>query len=142
MTDLNQQTNNAGMEGIDIGIPYGEAKGIHLNSLYDIRRRIAAIIENAGVTNSAINYQAIEAEVDLAISLIPDIEQGNKCRRKYKEWEEQELEEIMKIHKREMPTTDDRNDAKRAASMAVLQLVQVIFDDDIGIRKRHTVGLA
>lgn len=128
--------------GIDIGIPFGEAKGIHLNALYDIRRRIAAIIENAGVTGSPVNYDAIYAEVELAISLIPDIDQGNKCRMKFREWELKELSEIAKANNHSMPTTDDRNAAKRAASMATLQLVQVIFDDDIGIRKRLSVGVA
>jgi len=142
MGDFTYSNKNTDSNQMDAGIPFGEAKSIHLNALYDIRRKIAAIIENAGVTNSPINYDAISAEVELAVSLIPSIDQGNDCLTKMEEWETAELKRLMKIRGHTTATVDDRNDAKRAASMATLRLVQVIFDEDIGIRVRHSIGVA
>lgn len=139
---IKQAGSDGNLENVDIGIPYGEAKGIHLNALYDIRRRISAVTENAGITGTNINYDVIYALVEQAISLIPDVDQGNRCRELLYKKEREERKHLQMERKHEIPTSEDINDAKRQASMVALQLVQVIFDDDIGIRKRHTVGVA
>ena len=127
---------------VNIGITFGEAKNIHIESYYDIRRRIASVIESAGMTGTNVNYDVIYALVELAISSIPDIDQGNRCRQKMEEWEEQEIQKLAAKREDGRPTTDDIQAAKRSATMATLNLVQVIYDDDIGIRTLHTIGTA
>lgn len=127
---------------VNIGITLGEAKSIHLQSYYDIRNKIATIIENAGTSGNSVNYDAIYALVELAISSIPNVKQGNKCRDKMEEWEEQEIRRLAAKRDDGNPTADDIQAAKRSAVMATLNVVQVIYDDDIGIRTLHTIGTA
>lgn len=131
-----------GKDPVNIGVPYGEAKNIHLEAYYDIRRRIASVIESAGMTGSTVNYDVIYALVELAISSIPDTDQGNRCRQKLEEWEESEIKRLAEKRDDHKPTIDDIQAAKRSATMATLNLVQVIYDDDIGIRTLHTIGTA
>lgn len=132
----------SGNEPVSLGITFGAAKNIHLDALYSVRRSINSVIESAGTTGNPINYEVIFALVENAISLIPDVEQGNKCRKQLYEWQKQECDRLAKERKHSTPTSEDIIDAKRQAAFATLQLVQCIFDDDIGIRKLHTVGVA
>lgn len=125
---------------INIGISFGEAKNIHLEAYYDIRRRIASVIESAGMTGTQVNYDVVYALVELAISSIPDTEQGNKCRQLMEKWEREVTDRLASRNDDGRPTADDIQAAKRSATMATLNLVQVIYDDDIGIRTLHTIG--
>lgn len=132
----------SGNDPITLGITFGAAKNIHLEALYSVRRSINSVIEAAGTTGNPINYEVIFALVESAISLIPDAEQGNKCRRKLYKWQEEVCKELATERRHTTPTSEDITEAKRQAAFATLQLVQEIFDDDIGIRKLHTVGVA
>lgn len=130
----------SGSEPINIGTTIGEAKTVHLESLYDIRRRIAAVIENSGITHTALDTNAIKMLVELAISLIPDIDQGEKCRALMKNKYDDIVREMSDNGSNGL-TADDYRQATGEAAMLTLQMIQVIFDDDIGIRTRHTVGV-
>lgn len=132
----------SGNDPISLGITFGAAKNIHLEALYSIRRSINSVIESAGTTGNPVNYDVIFALVESAISLIPDVDQGNKCRAMLYKWQKEECEKLAKERKHSTPTSEDLIDSKRQAAFATMQLVQVIFDDDIGIRKLHTVGVA
>lgn len=133
----------SGNDPISLGVTYGEAKSVHLESLYDIRRRIAAVIENAGITHNKLDYNAIKMLVELAITLIPDIQQGEKCRTLMQQKYEDVLNEISAESGTEVRylDADVKLQALGEAAILTLQLVQVIFDDDIGIRTQHTVGV-
>lgn len=129
-------------EGVNIGVPFGEARNIHIEALYDIRKRIASVIESAGMTHSTVDYDVVQSLVEAAISLLPDIEQANKCRELMARYELEETAQIAAENKHEIPTTDDKQQAKRQAAYATLNVIQVIYDKDIGIRRRFTVGTA
>lgn len=127
---------------IPIGIPLSEAKNIHLEGLYNIQNKIAAIIEFGGTTGQRVNYDAIKALVELAISTIPDIDQGNKCRELMEKKEQESLKLIAQKRNHNTPTTDDEQDAIRESAFAMFNLIHVIYDDDIGIRKQYMIGVA
>lgn len=131
-----------GTQPVSLGITFGAAKNIHLEALYNVRNSVNSVILTAASSGNPINYDVIFALVEHAISLIPDTEQGNKCRKKLYIWQKEECENLTKERKHEAPTSEDIEDSKRQAAFATLQLVQEIFDDDIGIRKLHTVGVA
>lgn len=132
----------ASKEPVNIGIPFSEAKNIHLEGLYKIQSDISSVITYAGTSGTKVNYDAVKALVELAISSIPDVEQGNNCRELLEKKEEERKMEIAKKRNHSTPTTDDEQEAIREASLAVFNLIHVIYDDDIGIRKRHTIGVA
>lgn len=132
----------SGNDPVSLGITFGAAKNIHLDALYSVRRSINSVIESAGTTGNPINYDVIFALVESAISLIPDTDQGGKCRKKLYEWQKNECERLAKEREHATPTSEDIIDSKRQAAFATMQIVQEIFDDDIGIRKLHTVGVA
>lgn len=129
-------------EGVNIGVPFGEARDIHIEALYDIRKRISSVIESAGMTHTTVDYDVIQSLVDAAISLLPDITQANKCRELMERYEGEELERITAKNNHAIPTVDDRQQAKRKAAFATLNVIQVIYDNDVGIRRRFTVGVA
>lgn len=128
-------------EGINIGVPFGEARNIHIEALYDVRRRISSVIESAGMTHTMVDYDIIRALVNSAISLIPDTEQANKCRDLLNRYEREETERIAAENHHPNPTANDRQQAKQEAAFATLNVIQIIYDKDIGIRRRFTVGV-
>ena len=131
----NQPTNT--------GIPYGEPQAAFVATLFDIYGKIGDVIKQASMANTTVNYESISALVHLAIALIPDVEQGNKCREMLDVYEDREIEHLKtKKGSSYIPTAKEINNAKCSASMAVMEMVITIFDDDLGIRKRFTVGLA
>lgn len=129
-------------EGVNIGIPFGEARNIHIEALYDIRRRIASVIESAGMTHTTVDYDVVQSLVEAAISLLPDIKQSNQCRQLMVKYEAEETARIAAEKEHSMPTVEDKQAAKRSASFAVMNVIQVIMDEDIGIRRRFTIGVA
>lgn len=125
------------------GIPYGEPQAAFVATLFDIYGKIGDVIKQAAMANTSVNYESISALVNLAIALIPDVEQGNKCREMLDVYEDREIEHLKNKKGTDsyIPTAKEINTAKCSASMAVMEMVITIFDDDLGIRKRFTVGL-
>lgn len=131
----------SGDDPISLGVTFSESKQIHINSFYDIRTKIATVIESAALNGRSVDYESVISLVELAISLIPSMEQGNKCLelldKKYKE----ALNELAAEHGGK-PTAADIMQAKKRAAMITLRAVQMIFDTDLGIRIQHSVGVA
>ena len=131
----------SGDDPISLGVTFSESKQIHINSFYDIRTKIATIIENAALNGRSIDYESILSLVELAISMIPNADQGNKCRelldKKYNE-----SVAVLTDNNSRKATAAEIMQAKKEAAMVTLQAVQIIFDNDLGIRIQHSVGVA
>ena len=131
----------SGDDPISLGVTFSESKQIHINSFYDIRLKIATIIENAALNGRSVDYESVLSLVELAISMIPDAEQGNKCRELIERKYNQAIAVLTDNNSRK-PSAADVMQAKKEAAMTTLQAVQVIFDYDLGIRIQHSVGVA
>lgn len=131
----------SGDDPISLGVTFSESKQIHINSFYDIRTKIATIIENAALNGRSVDYESVLSLVELAISMIPNADQGNKCRalieKKYTE-----AISVLTNNNSKKATAAEIMQAKKEAAMVTLQAVQIIFDDDLGIRIQHAVGVA
>lgn len=131
----------SGDDPISLGVTFSESKQIHINSFYDIRTKIATIIETAALNGRSVDFDSVQSLVELAISLIPSMEQGNKCLELLDRKYNQALKELAAEHGGK-PTAGDVMQAKKQASMVTLRAVQIIFDNDLGIRIQHSVGVA
>lgn len=132
----------SGKDPINTGIPFGNALPIHLEGLYKIQGDIGNIIVFGGTTGTKVNYDAIKALVELSISSIPDNEQATALRQMMETKEQEAKVEIARRNNHSTPTSDDEQEAMRQASFAIFNLVHVIYDDDMGIRKRMSIGFA
>lgn len=132
----------SGNDPINTGIPFGNAVPIHLEGLYKIQNDIGNVIVFGGTTGNRVNYDAIKALVELSISSIPDSEQSAALREMMEKKEEEAKQAIAAKNNHATPTSDDEQEAMRQAAFAVFNLVHVIYDDDMGIRKRLTIGFA
>ena len=88
-----------GSQPVSLEITFGAAKNIHLEALYNVRNSINSVILTAASSGNSINYDVIFALVEHAISLIPDTDQGNKCRKKLYIWQREECETLAKERK-------------------------------------------
>ena len=124
--------------GIDIGIPYGGAKEVHLISHYQMRDKIGTYIAQ---TEGSIDARKLQTMVEFAVSEIPDMDQGNRCVELLEKKKSEELARLMAERKHERETQEDIRDATISACMATLRLLQMIMDTDCGIRKRYEIGV-
>lgn len=131
----------SGDDPISLGVTFSESKQIHINSFYDIRAKIATIIENAALNGRSVDYESILSLVELAISMIPNADQGNRCRELIERKYTQAIAVLTDNNSRK-PSAADVMQAKKEAAMTTLQAVQIIFDNDLGIRIQHAVGVA
>lgn len=131
----------SGDDPISLGVTFSESKQIHINSFYDIRTKIATIIENAALNGRSVDYESILSLVELAISMIPNADQGNRCRELIERKYTQAIAVLTDNNSRK-PSAADVMQAKKEAAMTTLQAVQIIFDNDLGIRIQHAVGVA
>ena len=131
----------SGDDPISLGVTFSESKQIHINSFYDIRLKIATIIENAALNGRSVDYESVLSLVELAISMIPNAEQVNKCRELIEKKYNQAIAVLTDNNSRK-PSAAEVMQAKKEAAMTTLQAVQVIFDYDLGIRIQHSVGVA
>lgn len=131
----------SGDDPISLGVTFSESKQIHINSFYDIRTKIATIIENAALNGRSVDYESILSLVELAISMIPNADQGNRCRELIERKYTQAIAVLTDNNTRK-PSAADVMQAKKEAAMTTLQAVQIIFDNDLGIRIQHAVGVA
>lgn len=131
----------SGDDPISLGVTFSESKQIHINSFYDIRTKIATIIENAALNGRSVDYESVLSLVELAISMIPNADQGNKCRALLERKFNEAVSVLTENHTKKA-TAADIMQAKKEAAMITLQAVQIIFDDDLGIRIQHAVGVA
>lgn len=131
----------SGDDPISLGVTFSESKQIHINSFYDIRTKIATIIENAALNGRSVDYESILSLVELAISMIPNADQGNRCRELIERKYTQAIA-VLTDNNSKKPSAADVMQAKKEAAMTTLQAVQIIFDNDLGIRIQHAVGVA
>ena len=132
----------ANSETANTGIPFSKAIPIHTEGLYKIQSDIANIIVFGSTTGEKVNYDGIKALVELAISSIPDSEQSSALREMMEKKEQEAKQEIANKNHHSTPTADDEQQAMRESAFAIFNLVHVVYDDDMAIRKRMTIGVA
>jgi hypothetical protein len=119
----------------DIGIPYTDSKDAHLTAYYQLRTQMGALIVSGGTA------QQIRAMTEYIISHIPSQQQGNLCVELLQRKTREEVESLMKERKIDKETQDILETATISACMCVLRAVSEIMDEDLGIRKRVTIGV-
>ena len=124
--------------GINFGIPYADARELHIASHYHSLDLIQEYIAHA---EGALDARKFQTLVQFAVAKIPNIEQGNRCITLMDKIKEQETLRISHERNHIQPTQEDIRDATINACMSTIQLLQEIMDTDCGIRKRYTVGL-
>ena len=124
-------------DAMNIGVPKGTAKELHLQHHYITRERVLAVIMES---QNRINVTKLEALVLFHASQIPDLKQYVAVCQLLEEKRHQYLDEILDIKKKKDASNEDYERATYKACVDAEETIQLIMDDDLAIRETTTVG--
>ena len=124
-------------DAMNIGVPKGTAKELHLQHHYITRERVLTVIMD---TQNRININKLEALVRFHASQIPDLKQYVSICLLLEEKRQQYLKEILEQKKKTQWINEDYENATYKACVDAEEAIQLIMDDDLAIRETTTVG--
>lgn len=124
-------------DSLNIGVPKGTAKDLHLQHHYLTRERILSVILES---ENRINVKKLEYLIKFHASQIPDKDQFVKILFLLESKRKEYLDEILKRENKKVYGTEEYEEATCNACLDAEELIQLIMDDDLAIREMTTVG--